>query len=88
MRKKRNYKKEYIYHGTPKQKARRAARNRARYKMLKKHGKAKLRGKDVDHKNGNARDNRASNLRVVSKSQNRGFKRSSTGKNLGLRRTR
>lgn len=82
----RNYKKEYArYHSKPKQKARRAARNRARRVMAKKVGKAALRGKDVDHKSGNAMNNSSKNLRVVSKSRNRGFKRNSKGKNLGLR---
>lgn len=52
--------------------------------MAKKVGKAALRGKDVDHKSGNALNNSRSNLRVMSPSKNRGFRRSSTGKNLGI----
>lgn len=44
--------------------------------MLEKtKGKAALKGKDVDHKNGNPRDNRPSNLAVKSKSKNRSVKR-------------
>jgi hypothetical protein len=39
--------------------------------MIKKHGKAKLRGKDVDHKDSNPRNNGYSNLRIMSKSKNR-----------------
>lgn len=72
----RNYKKEYkSYHAKPKQKKRRAQRNKARAKMVKA-GKAKKGdGKDVDHKNRNTADNRKKNLRVVSKSKNRSFPR-------------
>lgn len=40
--------------------------------MIKKHGKKALKGKDVDHKNGNPRDNRKSNLAITSKKHNRG----------------
>jgi len=73
MPKKRNFKKEYEeYHSKPEQKANRAARGRARYKM-EKAGKVKRGdGKDVDHKNRNPKDNRASNLRVQSPKKNRG----------------
>ena len=35
-------------------------------------------GKDVAHRNGNPRDNRKSNLKVVSASKNRSFKRTRT----------
>ena len=68
----RNYKKEYQnYQGRPEQIKNRTARNRARRLMIKKHGKAKLRGKDVDHKDSNPRNNGYSNLRIMSKSKNR-----------------
>lgn len=70
---KRDYKKEAKYHATPEQKKRRAARNAARNK-LKKSG-VKVAGRDVDHKNGNPRDNSKKNLRTLSKSQNRSFPR-------------
>ena len=44
--------------------------------MLEKtKGKAALKGKDVDHKNRNPKDNRMSNLAVKPKSQNRSIKR-------------
>lgn len=72
-KKKRNYKKEYSeYHGSSEQKARRAARGRARYKM-EKAGKVRKGDKnDVDHKNRNPHDNSPKNLRVQSRSKNRG----------------
>ena len=68
----RNYKKEYRdYHAKPEQKKRRAGRNKARRLMIRKYGKNALKGKEVDHKNYNARDNRMSNLSIKSKSANR-----------------
>lgn len=73
---KRNYRKEYDkYHKQPRQKKRRAQRNAARRKMTKVGAVRKGDGKDVDHKNRNTADNRRSNLRAVSKSKNRSFKR-------------
>ena len=46
----RDYKKEYAeYHSKPAQKKNRALRNNARRAAVRKHGKAKLKGKDVDH---------------------------------------
>jgi len=71
----RNYKEEYeTYHGTEDQKKRRAARNKAR-RHLESEGRAhKHDGKDVDHKNGNPLDNREDNLRMRSRSANRGDK--------------
>ena len=66
MKKPRNYKKEYkATHGTKKGKLARAGRNKAN--RMKKPG----RGKEVHHKNGNPRDNRPSNLAVISKKANR-----------------
>lgn len=71
----RDYKKEYRdYHGTDKQKKRRASRNKARRK-LKKEGRVKDGdGKDVDHKDGNPLNNSPSNLRVTSRKRNRSRK--------------
>jgi hypothetical protein len=71
----RDYKKEYReYQGRPEQIKNRAARNKARRLMIKKHGKSAVKGKDIDHKNGNPRDNRSSNLQIMSKSKNRAKK--------------
>jgi hypothetical protein len=43
--------------------------------MIKKHGKAALQGKDVDHKDGNPHNNGYHNLRIRSIRANRGDKR-------------
>lgn len=69
----RDYKKEYReYHSKPEQKKRRAGRNKARALMIKKKGKKALKGKDVDHKDRNPRNNSSSNLHIQSKKKNRG----------------
>ena len=63
----RNYKKEYKdYHSKPKQKKNRAGRNKARSLMKKLRGSKAIKGKDIDHKNRNPRDNSIKNLRVRS----------------------
>lgn len=70
---KRNYRKEYDeYHAKPEQKKRRADRNAARRKAVKKHGKAALKGKEVDHVGSN-RKGRLKNVptRIISKTANR-----------------
>lgn len=72
----RNYKKEYAnYQGTAEQKKKRASRNAARSAMAKAGKVKKGDGKDVDHKNGNAKDNSKKNLRVTTKRANRSFPR-------------
>lgn len=77
----RDYKKEYAnYHAKPAQKKRRAARNTARRRMEKAGKVRKGDGKDIDHKNGNPRDNKRSNLKVKSKSANRSYARTSTAR--------
>lgn len=69
----RNYKEEYRER-TPQQKKNRAVRKRAREKMVKKYGEARLRGKDVDHIRGIGGGNGSGNLRVTTKKFNRARK--------------
>ena len=69
----RDYKKEYeSYHKKPEQRRRNDARKAARRLMVKKHGKAALKNKDVDHKDRSPLNNAPSNLRIQSKKTNRG----------------
>ena len=69
----RDYGKEYkSYHASPTQKKRRASRNTARRRLAASGRVKKGDGKDVHHKDGNARNNTPSNLRVVSRRSNRG----------------
>ena len=77
----RNYTGEYAnYQGTPAQRQRNDARKAARRKM-EAIGKVKRNdGKDVDHKNGNPKDNSTKNLRVTTKKLNRSFPRTSSSK--------
>ena len=62
------------YQARPENVAKRVARNAARRMMIKKKGKAALKGKDIDHKNGTATDNSKSNLQVMDRSKNRAKK--------------
>ena len=80
---KRKYKGEYKKnHTTTEQKKRRVSRNTARRRMVAA-GKAKKGDKkDVAHKNGNPKDNRKSNLRVVARNLNRSFPRTRTAKKV------
>ena len=75
----RNYRKEYDnYHGKPEQIKRRDSRNAARRKLIKAGKVRKGDGKDVAHRNGNPKDNRSANLKVVSKRRNRSYARTKT----------
>lgn len=74
----RDYEKERKYDGKPAVKKKRAARNRARYK-LEKEGKVS-KGQDVDHKDGNPNNNKRSNLRAVPASKNRSYPRTKTAR--------
>jgi hypothetical protein len=74
----RDYKKEYKnYQGKPEQVKKRASRNSARSAMVKAGKASKGDGKDIDHKNGNPKDNSKRNLRVTTKKANRSFPRNS-----------
>ena len=67
----RDYRKEYDnYHSRPEQRKNRSSRVLARRIIKKKLG-VKIKGKDVDHKDGNPRNNSRSNLRIRAKSANR-----------------
>lgn len=59
------------YNSSPEQKKRRAERNASRAVMEKKHGKAALKGKDVDHRNHKTSDKSSKNLSIMSVSKNR-----------------
>lgn len=79
MTTRRNYRKEYDnYHSKPKQKKRRASRNAARATMAKKGLVKKGDGKDVHHTTGNPMNNKK--LSVKSRSKNRSFARTKTGR--------
>lgn len=71
----RDYSYDKKYESSPEQIKRRASRNAARRRAIATRGLAAVKGKDVDHKNGNPLDNRASNLRVESEKKNRGRKK-------------
>ena len=66
----RDYKREYAVR-SKKGRDDRQYRRIARRLMMKKLGIKRLRGKDVDHKDKNVRNNSMSNLRIRSKSSNR-----------------
>jgi hypothetical protein len=68
----RNYKQEYDrYHSKDDQIKNRASRNKARRAVAKAKGKSAVKGKDVDHKDGNPQNNSLANLRLQSKHVNR-----------------
>jgi len=78
----RDYKKERKYDGKPEVKARRAARNRARYKLMKEGKVSKGDGKDVDHKKPLSKggSTKRSNLRVKPASKNRSYARTKSAR--------
>ncbi len=81
MKKKRNFRAEYQnYHKRPEQKKRRAQRNAARRKMMRAGKVRRGDGKDVHHSNSRTKDNRASNLKAISKHRNRSFNRKGKAK--------
>jgi hypothetical protein len=77
---KRNYKQENS-NDSPLRKKKRAMRNKARRVAIKAGLVKRGDGKDVDHRDGNAMNNKRSNLSVKSASKNRSFPRTkSAGK--------
>jgi hypothetical protein len=71
----RDYAKEYReYQGTPEQIKHRAMRNAARRLVIKKRGKDAVRGKDIDHSDGNPMNNSYKNLKITSVHHNRSKK--------------
>ena len=79
---KRDYSQQRVYNATPTATAKRVKNNQARATAIDS-GKARVGdGKDVDHKKPLSKggDNSAGNLRVVDKSKNRSFARTSTSK--------
>jgi len=68
----RDYRKEYDqYHGTTEQKKRRAQRNKARRKALKRGTVTKGDNKEVDHVGMNRKGKLGNKTRVISKAANR-----------------
>jgi hypothetical protein len=81
---KRDYKKQNAkYDSKPSVKKDRASRNAARRAMVAGGLAKKGDGKDVDHKDGNPRNNKRSNLRVQTKAKNRSVARTSSNKKKG-----
>ena len=88
-KKPRNYKKEYKkFQSSTKAKKDRASRNKARRQATKAGKVSKGDGKDIDHKNMNPRDNSKKNLKVVSKTKNRGHGKTAPGKKKSTRKTK
>ncbi len=73
-------KQQRAYNSSPEQKKRRAARNAARRKMEDAGKVRKGDGKDVEHKNKNARDNSNGNISVRDRSSNRADNRGTGGR--------
>ena len=81
-RKKRNYRKEYDeYHGKPEQIKRRAERVKDRRAAVKKYGKKKLKGKEVDHLGSHRTGSlKGVKTKIVSKKANRKRQPKRTGR--------
>lgn len=68
----RDYRAEYLkFQSSTESKRDRASRNKVRREAERGGRVRKGDGKDIDHRNGNPRDNRKGNLRVVHRSVNR-----------------
>lgn len=76
----RDYDHEYeSYHGTEKQKKRRAQRNKARRELEREGRVHKGDGRDVNHRDRNPANNSDSNLSVTSQKSNRGWRKGKRG---------
>ena len=76
MARKRNYRKEYDQNDSqPKEKKKRAQRNKARRLAIKAGKARKGDGKDVAHKDDNTKNSSESNLESQSQKKNRSFPR-------------
>lgn len=83
----RDYEREYKrFQSSKKAKKDRAARNKARREALREGRVHRGDGKEIDHVDSNPRNNRSSNLRVVSRRTNRAKKENS--RRRGSRRNR
>jgi len=73
------------YHASPRAKKQRAARNRARREAEKDGKVSKGDGKEVDHKRAlsNGGSTSSSNTRVISRKQNRSYKRDRNNRPIG-----
>lgn len=77
----RNYAKERAnYGGTPEQKARNAARKRARREAIKLGMISPGSKKQIDHKDGNPMNNNPSNLQAISEHANKSYPRTKTAR--------
>jgi hypothetical protein len=76
--KNRDYQQENLYKKRPEQIKKRVARNKARRMLMREGVVRKGDGKDVAHKNGNAHDNRRSNLEPMLAKKNRSYPRTKT----------
>lgn len=78
----RDYADEYKkFHSSMSAKKDRAARNKVRRRALQAGRVQKGDTRDIDHKNGNPRDNAPGNLQVMDRKKNRGDKRVAQGSN-------
>lgn len=64
----------------PARKAERAARNRARLKLVNANGAVTMKGKQVEHKDGNPLNNSAKNLKPISPTANNNGRRGGPAK--------
>ncbi|MDA1338303.1 MAG: HNH endonuclease [bacterium] len=69
----RDYKREYAIRSED-DRNNRQKRRIARNLMIKKLGISAVKNKDIDHKDGNPKNNSPSNLRIMDKSKNRSKK--------------